>query len=952
MKKILLLTFSLICVLGLALGLSSCKKEKKENDGGFTVDTTDFNPLVIYGNNLSLDGLKLRDNDGGVVDVVSEMVGHIELKTPGTHTLEIYYEEKTYAVEYYVMFRVIFNVNGVQTEQFVVNANDIIPPVPPQIPGQQFEGWSNQIPNILTNNFETTAKYKVLSSEKEDIYTWTGSGLINLEGYAVDGSNVTLHVTDENGNSINIASINSATNKIEYNVGSNQIVNVAISGNNVMPKSWQIHLVAQPILSIGDGSGKALEAIKGGDAAYASITSSSKDVKFEYTVEVSNGNVECKVANDTLLAKSSKYGVTEVTIKATNATNENETIPLTYSVVSIPQALTLVSPFQSNGYENIWSIGSYNANVLPGLALSVPGDIGEGFYENIVFTTNSGKMTVSIDPASDDKTGKINFNGAGDTGTTENVAIVATFSYGDVVYRTSAEVVNVRCVYGGINISSYEELLKETNVKVNNGQETRPIVLQGNIKDDFYTVSDKSLEDDRYIEMKSTYDTTYYENIGKGDLAKVRVLIQFRNDVYGNGYEINAHNATLGTYAFDDAGKVKDSAPFAKGPLNFVAVGNDTISVKGQDNIVFGVYEGVTINNVVLKSCDFGSEDGSDTANLSKLNYAGTTVEVLGTNVSIEYSKILNGRTNLRIFGDEKDANKKISVDVNNTLIKTSREFLARIGSNRFYTTTTVNDKGETVTVANPDLPDSANSGLNYNAKQNYNSLDKDGNPKISQTQKDKYEESYINTFVSFKNVVFEDAGIFALCMDSHFSGRLLNGESLGYSLPGWQNLAKTSYGAKVSLDEDVRMYVWKKLDDIDSSTLIDCSNIVEDNLPDISLKIPAMIRGEVGQSSKYQYLLDTYGGADYVHAGIAFFGGGKNYSVVENNIANEKALGVFSPYSVRLNSVDAANEIVNLEDAAGELPFYFLVHDTRSGFSYENQENMGTKKYDCLYAN
>ena len=929
MRKILLLTISLVCVLCLAFGLSSCKKEKKGNEGGFTVDTTEFDPLVIYGESLSLEGLKLRDSDGGVVIVESDMVGHIDITTPGTHTLEIYYEGETYAVEYSVKFRVVFSVEGVETEQLVVDASEIIVPVTPEIPGKQFEGWSTQIPNIITNNFRTVAIYKTLSSDKEDVYTWTGSGLINLEGYAVSGSKVDLYVTDEGGNSINVATVNSATNKIEYNLGSNQVVNVVISGTNVMSKSWQIYRIAEPTLTVGDGSGRALEAIKGGDRAYAPITSNTKGLKFAYTVEVSNGNVDCIVSNDTLLATSSKYGVTEITIKATNATNEKESISLKHYVVSIPQTFSVSSPTTSDGYENIWSIGSVNDEILPALKLSIPGDIGEGFYENIVYTTDSGKVQVSSN-------GKIDIIGVSDA--PEIVSIAATFSYGGVVYKTSAENVAVRCVYGGVNISTYDELLRETNVKVNNGQATRPIVLQGNIKDDFYSVSDKSLEAHRYTEMKSTYDVTYYENLGKGDLAKVRVLIQFRSDVYGNGYEINAHNATLGM--LDDTGTPKSDAPFKNGPLNFVAVG-DAISVKGQDNIVFGVYDNVTINNVTLKSGDL-TPDEDGTTDLSQLNYAGTTVEVLGDNVTIEYARILNGRTNLRIFGDESNADMEIHVEIKNTLIKTSREFLARIGSNRFYTTTKVNEDGQTITVANPDLPNLSNSGVNYNAKKNYDS--------ISADKKAKYESDYINTFVTFKNVVLEDAGLFAIGMDSHFSGPLLNGNDLGYGnlLKGWDKLAKTSYGAKVTLDEDVRMYTWKKLDDIDSTTLIDCSNIDGTGLPDLTLDIPAMVRREVAEESqKYGKLLGNYDGSDYIHAGIVFFGGGKNYSVVENNIDEQNALGVFSKYEVRLLNVG----IANLELASGELPFYFMVYDTRSGFSYENQENMNNK-YGCLRAN
>lgn len=937
MKKILLMTISLLLILGVALGLSSCKKEKKSEDSGFTVDTTEFNSLVIYGESLSLDGLKLRDSEGGVVDVESDMVGHIDITTPGTHTLEIYYDGETYAVEYSVKFRVVFSVEGVETEQLVVNANEIIPPITPQIPGKQFEGWSTPIPNIITNNFRAVAIYKTLSSEKEDIYTWTGAGLINLEGYIASGSDLDLHVTDENGNPINVATFNSATNKIEYNVGNNRIVNILISGTDVMAKSWQIHTTDKPTVTIGDGSGKALAVTYNGNRSSEIVKSSSQDLAFIYTAEVSNGNVDCSMSNDkfngvplreqSLIVKDAhKLGVTEITIKATNYTNELETITLKHYVVVIPQTLSVGSPTTGDGFENIWSIGSVNDEVLPGLKLQVPGKIGDGFYENIVYTTNSGKVQVSSD-------GKIDVIGNGDA--PEEVTITAEFRYDGVVYKAAAEAVTVRCVYGGVNISTYDELLRETNVKVKNGEATRPIVLQGNIKDDFYKVNDNSLSGYRYTEMKSTYDVTYYENIGKADQTNIKVLIQFRSDVYGNGYEINAHNATIGM--LDDTGAPKSDAPFKNGPLNFVSVG-DAISVKGQDNIVFGVYSGVTVNNVTLKSGDLIPDpDGS--TDLSQLNYAGTTVEVLGDNVTIEYARILNGRTNLRIFGDENNADIKIHVVVKNTLLKTSREFLARIGSNKFYTTTKVNENGDTVKVAAPSLPDPEGSGLDWFAKDEYNTYNSE--------DRDLYDRTFINTFVDFKNVIFEDAGIFAIGMDSHFSGPLLNGDDLGYGdlLKGWSNLAKTSYGAKVTFDEDVRMYTWKRLDDIDSSTLIEC-NVSGTGLPDLTLDIKELIRAEIKDDpGTYGQLLYNSNGGEYIHAGIAFFGGGKNYSVIEDN--SNKALGAFSSYFVRLNTVG----IGNLEIAAGYEDFYFMIYDgTNSKFNYETQQNIANK-YDCLRA-
>ena len=169
----------------------------------------------------------------------------------------------------------------------------------------------------------------------------------------------------------------------------------------------------------------------------------------------------------------------------------------------------------------------------------------------------------------------------------------------------------------------------------------------------------------------------------------------------------------------------------------------------------------------------------------------------------------------------------------------------------------------------------------------------------------------------------------------------------MGYGslLNGWSNLAKTSYGAKVTFDEDVRMYTWKKLDDIDSSTLIEC-NISGTSLPDLTLDMKAIIRAEINSDpGTYGNLLYKKGGVEYIHAGVVFFGGGKNYSVIEDK--SDKTLGTYSDYSAGLDQVGLSH----LNKAAGYEDFFFMIYDgNNSTFTYDTQQNM-TGKYDCLRA-
>ena len=285
----------------------------------------------------------------------------------------------------------------------------------------------------------------------------------------------------------------------------------------------------------------------------------------------------------------------------------------------------------------------------------------------------------------------------------------------------------------------------------------------------------------------------------------------------------------------------------------------------------------------------------------------------------------------LRVFGDIADAEKEIHLTVKNTLIKASREFSARIGSNRFVSSESV---------ASPYLP--GDNGSDYKTKQSYNTL--------SDRERAEYDEAYINTFVTFENVIFEDAGIFAIGIDTHFAGEALRDGSsyLSGALVGWKNLAKTSYGAKIILKDDVRLYSWKPVDDIDSSTLIENTLAAsgDDSLfANLRFNVRDIIKNAATTIESYSNILYTYEGREYVHAGIVFFGGGKNYGVVENKLDgsfNHK----LTEYNVTLRELEGQGY---LETASGGEAFYFLVYNANSTFTYSTQITM-TNKYDCLY--
>lgn len=670
------------------------------------------------------------------------------------------------------------------------------------------------------------------------------------------------------------------------------------------------------------------------------FTLTPADIAVTYEVSTSNDNIKVQMGEgESITILAYKAGLTEITLTVTGVEDVSQVKTITTTVVILPRSLTIEKTSDTIGIENLFTIGGYEFDYSTkadgeliksaegqrafSLNFSTPSKLGKDFDK--IFNWRSSSSEVLID-----KNGVISF--ANDT-FSGDVTFSPSVSYEGVELKETGSY-TIRCVAEGINVYSYPDLYYATKAE-------KPIVLHSDIKEGFGKINGQTM----YTEIDTTYDKTYYSNIGKDDEAKVKILLEFKNDIFGNGHIINAHEITYKLIKKDNNGvieRTQEAGALFNGPLDFVRAvaegdGVSTISVKAQDNICFALYEGVTVNNVELRGCNLeGDETGKQ--DLVDLNYIGTTVEVLGDNVVIAYSRITNGRTVLRAFGDIDDAEQKIHLRITNSVLSGAREFIMRIGSNRF-----VNGVDGNIS---PNLTADEPENV-YDTKKTYHTL--------TPEEKAAYDERYINTFVTVRNSIFKDAGLFAIGMDSHFAGGMLHfGKALGkYAeyLDGWNDLAKTSYGAKLYFElgepdeenkrPEVGLYSWKPLKDVDSSTLIE---IVGTNefFKSIELNLQEMIE-KAGKKDRYKDILTSHNGEYYVHSGIAFFGGGKNYSIFdsESNIS-------LGRYEVSLSDVDKGY----LKLAAGEEDFYFFIYDKTSTLTPALQETKLNDKsaYECIY--
>lgn len=484
--------------------------------------------------------------------------------------------------------------------------------------------------------------------------------------------------------------------------------------------------------------------------------------------------------------------------------------------------------------------------------------------------------------------------------------------------------IRLRAVKDGRNVGNYDELKTVTEAG-------HIVVLTNNVmlgvKIDGKAMDEVELKKD-VKKFTTTYDKTYLENLEKsgenGVVNKyVQYLIEFKNHVYGNGFEINADKFTQ---CKDATGVPK----IFKGPLNFVAI--SSASVKGQDNISFLVStDNVLINNVVLKGCSDDSlheEDGR--FNLSKLNYVGTTLEI-AKSAKLLNSRVSNGRTVVRIFAggstmgspvvEDKSAfnvqDEKINVHIESCVLSNAREFILKIGSNRALKQTS-----------------EVQRKLRKEKENEYYS------PYDESNKTDKYfNDNYLINDVTLKNSVLETSGLFSVGMETHFSGEFL----YGGTITTWEGCAATSYASALRIVGDVKMLDWKNLSNVDSSTLIEVTG--EAN-PWLSMNVAAMMKEVAKVNTACSDIILKVGETEYVHGGIAFYGGGYNYSYLDLTEANDETKQ-FGVYDVNISVLqNSENENIRqqgkmLPSAAGAGDFRFYLYNNKSSRNLSWQENI-----------
>lgn len=682
-----------------------------------------------------------------------------------------------------------------------------------------------------------------------------------------------------------------------------------------------------------DGEGDEIKQKNNTKVTYVAYSESDDDADVKFEIIDGADVITLEQHGQFATITATKRGFAKIKITAEHDGKVIKEIEKTIRVVPNVYAMEFADSAKEYGIENILTIGGKKPNGRPDtrtIFVRVVTEAGsETFtdeFMNVAFSDDNSLFSCKAQPATNADAVSAEIRATGTGLSTLNAQLT---EYNQYFGTNICAKIRLRAVKDGRNVGNYEEL--KTVTEAGHIVVLTSDVMLG-VKNDGTAMTEDELKKD-VKKFTTTYDKTYLDNIGENDEnKKVQYLIEFKNHVYGNGFEINADKFTQ---CKDATGLPK----IFKGPLNFVAI--SSASVKGQDNISFLVRtDNVLINNVVLKGCSDDSlleEDGQ--FNLSKLNYVGTTLEI-AKSAKLLNSRVSNGRTVVRIFAGgstmgspvvEVEAafnvqDEKINVHIESCVLSNAREFILKIGSNRALKQT-----------------NEVQRKLRKEKDNEYYS------PYDESNKTDKYfNDNYLINDVTLKNSVLETSGLFSVGMETHFSGEFL----LGGTITTWEGCAATSYASALRIVGDVKMLDWKNLSNVDSSTLIE---VTGDANPWLSMNVAEMMKEVAKVKSECRDIILNVGGTEYVHGGIAFYGGGYNYSYLDLTEANDetKQFGVYDVnISVLENSKDEniRNQGKMLPQAAGAGDFRFYLYNNKSSRnlswqeSIKNQGNQGMK--------
>ena len=145
--------------------MAACGNKTGDDGASYQLNLSNFDGITTYGEPMDLSRITLTrtDMDGTTTEIpidLSMVTSHVDTTKIGGKLLKFNYAGQSFHVPVVVMYKVQFEVDGEVFKTFhLLNIADMEEVVAPEKPGYVFEGWSTDIPDVLTDNMTFTARY-------------------------------------------------------------------------------------------------------------------------------------------------------------------------------------------------------------------------------------------------------------------------------------------------------------------------------------------------------------------------------------------------------------------------------------------------------------------------------------------------------------------------------------------------------------------------------------------------------------------------------------------------------------------------------------------------------------------------------------------------------------------------------------------------------------------------
>ena len=398
------------------------------------------------------------------------------------------------------------------------------------------------------------------------------------------------------------------------------------------------------------------------------------------------------------------------------------------------------------------------------------------------------------------------------------------------------------------------------------------------------------------------------------------------------------------------------------------------VALYGQDNIGMLIDgDGITLNDVNLKNCEFGDRR-------ENLSTAGTVLEVAGDNVVVKNSRLSNGKNVVRSFSS-------MNFTLQNCLLSYAQNFLLVTGSNEYVAVNAdalssfqLTD-GSTQQAVIKDFmsPDGKGNAIvdEFLQKAFKTEAERKAMKKSllsiqnALNQTERVKGNYHGS-TTVEDCLFYQSGISAICMESLFNSPFLEMGSPSY-ITGLFNMTEAfgvtlvpylptgvsgiSYPVKLNVSGDTRFYDYKTSDEVE------LNGLMKENISAFAGMVGPMIGFETDQTitldtlfplksmllseANSKGLTHKVDGETYVNIPIAFYGGGLNLSQVTFNgyehaaqMSSNVEMDVLEDYLRKSDGASYKEQIRKSVIAiSGYSPFQFRF--MKNGFLYGQAENM-----------